>query len=216
MLQPSAHGWRRSRAPQNCTRQFPCSFGCSHGPEFHPSFQQPELMYHTSHFCAFSPLPSSPHLQASLAREPILQCAGQMEVPDTRAADLRSQRTASMCVSSIGPASSPHPLLLPAWGHCFPLPHGPISRAGMGAGGWMRPPTLDGGDPCSTAQGRTGLAGEKLGSSAVRSSVAAKAARLTSAQGNADVQQAGSPAPNRGTLARTRSNFPIEFLSACG
>lgn len=86
----------------------------------------------------------------------------------------------------------------------------------MGAGGWMRLPTLDGGDYCSTVRGRRGLAGEKLGPSAVRSSVAAKAARLTSAQGNADVQQAGSPAPNPGTLARTRSNFPIEFLSACG
>lgn len=60
------------------------------------------------------------------------------------------------------------------------------------------------------------MAEEKLGPSAVRSSVAAKAARLMSAQGSADMQQAGSPAPNPGTLARTHSNFPIESLSACG
>lgn len=120
-----SHAWRRSRAPRNCTGQFPCSFGCSHSPEFHPSFQQPEPTYHTSHFCASSLLPPSLHLQASLAREPILQCAGQMGVPDTRAADLWSQRTASMRVSSIRPAPSPHPLLLPTWGHRFPLPHGP-------------------------------------------------------------------------------------------
>lgn len=49
---------------------------------FHPSVPQPEPTSHTRH------LPSLPCLQASLAREPVLQCAGQMGVPDTRAADL--------------------------------------------------------------------------------------------------------------------------------
>lgn len=75
---------------------FPCSHSTCLG--FHPSLPRPEPTSHTRHLCAPSPLPSLPGLQASLAREPVLQCAGQMGVPDTRAADLWPRGTASICV----------------------------------------------------------------------------------------------------------------------
>lgn len=67
-------------------------------PGFHPSLLRPEQTSRTDSSCLSSPLPPLPHLQASLPPEPVLQRAGQMGVPDTRAADLWSSGTVSMCV----------------------------------------------------------------------------------------------------------------------
>lgn len=50
--------------------------------------------------CPSSPLPPLPRLQALLPPEPVLQRAGQMGVPDARAADLWTSGTVSMCAQA--------------------------------------------------------------------------------------------------------------------